>query len=51
MQGKEVQFYIVGTKTFCDFLLCVRNHSNKADVIQWLIINDIHRKDMEDSTL
>jgi len=40
MQGKEVQFYIAATKTFCDFLSCIRNHSNAAEFIQWLIITD-----------
>lgn len=48
--GKEVQFYIAGTKTFFDFLSCIRNHSNVAEVIQWLISNDINHLDMEYST-
>lgn len=39
-QRKEIQFYIAGTKMFFDFLSCIRNHSNEAEVVQWLISND-----------
>jgi len=49
-QDKEVQFYIACTKTFFDFLSCIRNHSIEAEVMQWVISNDINRLDMEYST-
>jgi len=49
-QAKEVQFYIAGTKTFCDFLSHIRNHNNEAEVVWWLITNDINHLDMEYST-